>query len=56
MGWAEGGGGMGRGGGLRGPGARVRVGIEGAKRPFGCERSEPSCSGLGSAKCSRAQS
>ena len=29
--------------------------IEGAKRPFGCERSEPSCSGLGSAECSAAE-
>ena len=41
--------------GQRGPVARVRVGIEGAKRPFGCERSEPSCSGLGSAKRSAAE-
>ena len=60
MGWAEGGSGHrglgGRAGcGQRGPVARVRVGIEGAKRPFGCERSEPSCSGLGSAKRSAAE-
>ena len=29
--------------------------IEGAKRPFGCKRSEPSCSGSGSAERSAAE-
>ena len=34
---------------------RESNGFEGAKRPFGCERSEPSCPGPGSAERSAAE-
>ena len=47
--WAEGVGGQ------RGPVGRGSDRSEGAQRPFGCGRSEPSCSGPGSAERSAAE-
>ena len=51
--WAEGA--VGRGPWGEGAMGRVSNRIEGAQRPFGCERSEPSCPGPGSAERSAAE-